>query len=875
MQRRSQRFLFGSLNKTIKKENRKNNNSSIERMAFFLYLNISMVIGLINSRKHFPAIMTEKVVALWDYNSEKPDELSIEEDDVILVLKSEEGWMYGDLNGTCGWFPANLVEKFDDKAQKKLVMHQSSSSLISPAGQRKRWSEIHEDLSGLPKEEIARQEVIRELFLTEADYVRDLKVIIKLMYDLKKLALVSPKDISVLFSNIEQILPINQELLKNLQDKINANAVVDHIGDIFLQISDYLKIYTMYCSNHPYAVIKYQSISSKQFQKFLENCKLLPECRQMELSSFLIKPVQRICKYPLLIRELIKNTNEQHPDRQDLEKAAVKIDTVVTIVNEAARKTESIRKMLELQSNISNKIVIMSPSRTLVSESTVSVIQKGKKKSRKIYLFNDLILITKQRMLNDKEHVDAFMPMGSIQHKLVGEQQVEVIHGKVTYVLDFGSESMTRKWVELLVKQTGLERHCNPPEVDLKKGQIDLGDVREKYRNAKESKGHKFTQSAQFNHAEQKSTHSEQISDISSIESDDRLTPLSQATTPTKSPMRRSLPALPKTAKSAPESPVKFEMSTPIRKVIEAMIFEEENDEEGLNEESVKETNEDFNRIGESNVSQSLPTTPKKASLPTPQSISPAKYESGKTLNRNTQKGDTVNRKSQKGDTLTRDAHKTEFRKPPTPVSAEEVKQEASTQETKKEKSDTKKDNTKHKLPAVPKFEKKGIERNLNSICVRYKAQRPSLAQATHSINTPIKRVEILDVFRQANTKKDYIYVIQVIRQSQTKIIFCTFEDFFDFHMQLLGHFPEESGMKGHERIIPDLPSQIMFVSESLAIARIKMLQEYLDAVLSLPFKISRSFVVFSFLKEDGKRIASFLPVQSHRVKPQITSRRT
>ena len=110
----------------------------------------------------------------------------------------------------------------------------------------------------------------------------------------------------------------------------------------------------MYCSNHPYAVMKYQSITSKQFQKFVEQQKNLPECGQMVLSSFLIKPVQRICKYPLLIREIIKNTDAEHPDRKNLEMASVKIDTVVTIVNEAARKTESIYRMLQIQATISN-----------------------------------------------------------------------------------------------------------------------------------------------------------------------------------------------------------------------------------------------------------------------------------------------------------------------------------------------------------------------------------------------------------------------------------------------------------------------------------------------------------------------------------------
>ena len=69
----------------------------------------------------------------------------------------------------------------------------------------------------------------------------------------------------------------------------------------------------------------------------------------MDLCSFLIKPVQRICKYPLLIREIQKFTDASHPDHAALEEAFRKIETVVTIVNEATRYAESVRKMLSMQ----------------------------------------------------------------------------------------------------------------------------------------------------------------------------------------------------------------------------------------------------------------------------------------------------------------------------------------------------------------------------------------------------------------------------------------------------------------------------------------------------------------------------------------------
>jgi hypothetical protein len=44
-----------------------------------------------------------------------------------------------------------------------------------------------------------------------------------------------------------------------------------------------------------------------------------PQCRKLDLKSFLIKPVQRICQYPLLLQELLKHTPDAHQDRANVE----------------------------------------------------------------------------------------------------------------------------------------------------------------------------------------------------------------------------------------------------------------------------------------------------------------------------------------------------------------------------------------------------------------------------------------------------------------------------------------------------------------------------------------------------------------------------
>ena len=69
------------------------------------------------------------------------------------------------------------------------------------------------------------------------------------------------------------------------------------------------------------------------------------ESRGLDLPSFLLKPVQRICKYPLLIRELLKNTHEDHIDYKHVGEALKRISAVVDFINEKRRQVEQQQRL--------------------------------------------------------------------------------------------------------------------------------------------------------------------------------------------------------------------------------------------------------------------------------------------------------------------------------------------------------------------------------------------------------------------------------------------------------------------------------------------------------------------------------------------------
>lgn len=69
------------------------------------------------------------------------------------------------------------------------------------------------------------------------------------------------------------------------------------------------EIYSEYCNNHPAAMSSLQELYQDQkYVHFFEACRLLQEMIDISLDGFLLTPVQKICKYPLQLQELLKYT---------------------------------------------------------------------------------------------------------------------------------------------------------------------------------------------------------------------------------------------------------------------------------------------------------------------------------------------------------------------------------------------------------------------------------------------------------------------------------------------------------------------------------------------------------------------------------------
>lgn len=284
-----------------------------------------------------------------------------------------------------------------------------SSVSASPTSPQTMFPRLPAELvnMGLPKSELLRQSVIYEIIDTENEYVKDLERMMN--YHKKELSkkeiiltgILSESDIKTLFSNVNDLFEVNHKILLQLQAKREMNPVIDGIGHIFLSEAtpENLDAYNEYCSNYPVSMKLLHSLLTRpEIKEMMQRLMNSSEGRGLSLESFLIKPVQRICKYPLLLRELLKNTEKSSAEYPVIQMAMNKMEKIVAMVNEATDAVGRKEKLLALQSKIESIVPLNLEDKKLIKEGTVTRITGGRTKERYMILFAEELMTCKTLM---------------------------------------------------------------------------------------------------------------------------------------------------------------------------------------------------------------------------------------------------------------------------------------------------------------------------------------------------------------------------------------------------------------------------------------------------------------------------------------------
>jgi len=147
-----------------------------------------------------------------------------------------------------------------------------------------------------------RNELIKELVSTEESYVQSLRLLMNNYFKVVKqnTALLSEKKAKVMFSNMEQILSINETVLTELQTALGKWPSKNELGETFSRMAPFLKAYVTYINNYGAAFDLFDKCEKKnnKFNRYCnEQIALYPT--NPGFQSLLIQPVQRIPRYKM------------------------------------------------------------------------------------------------------------------------------------------------------------------------------------------------------------------------------------------------------------------------------------------------------------------------------------------------------------------------------------------------------------------------------------------------------------------------------------------------------------------------------------------------------------------------------------------------
>ncbi|XP_078322482.1 intersectin-1-like isoform X4 [Crassostrea virginica] len=332
----------------------------------------------------------DQVIALYPYSAQNDDELTFHKDSVINVISKEDAdWWQGEVNGTVGMFPANYV-----------------GSLTSPP-QENTWSSDPAVLAQTSSVESKRQNYIHELINTEETYMADMSIVLDAFYQpMADSGVMTPEELDTVFVNWQELILCNTKLLKSVRVRkkmTGKGQVIQIIGDVLCENIPHMTPYIRFCSCqlNAAALIQRYTENSSEFREIQKTCVQNPKTKGMPLSSFLLKPMQRITKYPLMIQKILQYTPENHPDRQNLVDALSRAEELCNQVNEGVRERENSDKLEWMQSHVQceglqEKLIFNSVTNCLGPRKLLyhGTLYKAKGHKELVgFLFNDFLLL--------------------------------------------------------------------------------------------------------------------------------------------------------------------------------------------------------------------------------------------------------------------------------------------------------------------------------------------------------------------------------------------------------------------------------------------------------------------------------------------------
>lgn len=295
-------------------------------------------------------------------------------------------------------------------------------------------------LETISPEERKRQEVIFEIMTSEYSYLHSLSILVrhfKASEDLRKT--MTATEHHHLFSNISVIQAVSKRFFEELERRHQLDPVIKDISDIVQDYAaNHFEPYIVYCSNETFQQRTLQKLlaSNTAFKEVVKKIESSTECRGLPMISFLILPMQRVTRLPLLMDTICQKTPKQTTNYYAARWALKEISKLVKSCNDGARRMERTEQMYTIQKQMEfgriKPFPLVSASRWLLKkgELAINLEELGlfwkafSHKSYWLFVFNDVLIVTRRK----SEESYVVCDYATLENVEVEEEQADSKH---------------------------------------------------------------------------------------------------------------------------------------------------------------------------------------------------------------------------------------------------------------------------------------------------------------------------------------------------------------------------------------------------------------------------------------------------------------
>ncbi|RWS16383.1 uncharacterized protein B4U79_07471 [Dinothrombium tinctorium] len=279
------------------------------------------------------------------------------------------------------------------------------------------------------------------------------------VYLVAKELMTSEEDVlNSIFKYLPQLQVINEQLLEEFKKRLDEWPQRQKIADVLVKIGPYLKQYSFYivefeqmCNELDEAMKKYPA-----FAQSLKDFESSPICEKLCIKHYMLKPVQRIPQYKLLLQRYLRHLkSEEHPDYVDAVKALEIVSQVAEHANEKMKEENNFAKLLRIQSSLIGSHEIVKPGRIILKDGELKKLSRKEMQPRLFILCNDCLfyLTTIQQGVYRLNHELSLLGMRvEVPQQEDFQHEFSVISQTRSVILSASSLEERDSWIHALRK---------------------------------------------------------------------------------------------------------------------------------------------------------------------------------------------------------------------------------------------------------------------------------------------------------------------------------------------------------------------------------------------------------------------------------------